>query len=280
MTKRVAAIHDLSGLGRCSLTAAISVLSALGLQPCPLPTAVLSAQTGFPGYILRDLEEDLVSFPAHWKRLGTDLQGIYSGFLANHRQVGRVLDFLDSFGSPETLTLVDPVLGDGGSPYPFCTPELIREMGHLAARADILTPNLTEACLLTGTAYHKISSMESVKCLAQRLGALGAKNVVITGIALDETLCNLVWTPAGEVLLSSPRHPGSFSGTGDLFAAVLCGACLRGASLDQGAALATRFVSAALADTPPDADGRHGVEFEKNLFILTEAAKAWNDGEN
>lgn len=275
MAKRVAAINDLSGLGRCSLTAAISVLSALGLQACPLPTAVLSAQTGFPGYILRDLEQDLESFPAHWQGLGLDFQGIYSGFLANYRQVGRVLDFLDGFGGHGVLTLVDPVLGDGGSPYAFCTPELTGQMAKLAAQADILTPNLTEAYLLTGKAYHKNAGVESAKILARQLQDMGAKNVVVTGVPDGEFLCNVVRAGADDFVLRSRRQPGSFSGTGDLFASVVCGACLQGCTVEQAAALAVKFLTAALADTPPAADTRQGVEFEQNLYILTEEAKKW-----
>ncbi len=277
MTKRVACINDLSGLGRCSLTAGIAVLSAMGLQACPLPTAVLSAQTAFEGHILRDLTEDLESFPAHWQQMGMTFQGICSGFLATHHQIKKVEAILDRFGGPGVLTLVDPVLGDNGAPYPFCTPALIEEMRRLAARADILTPNLTEAFLLTGKAYHKNADVESAKTLAAEIAAGGAKNVVLTGVPDGSDLCNVVHTPAGVHVLRSRRLRGSYSGTGDLFAAVLCGAVLRGAPLKAAAALAARFISESLAATPPEADPRHGVDFEKKLFILAKEAGTWEN---
>lgn len=150
---KVAAIHDLSGLGKCSLTAAVPVLSAMGVQACPLPTAVLSNQTGFPSYACVDLSRHLDAFTREWEKRGVRFDGIYTGFLCGARQVRMVERFLDRFYLPGTLLLVDPVLGDNGKLYPVFGRTMCGSLKSLVARADVLTPNLTEACILADGDY-------------------------------------------------------------------------------------------------------------------------------
>ena len=153
MTKKIAVINDLSGLGRCSLTAAISVLSAMGVQPCPLPTAILSSQTEYPSYYCYDFTDKMEYFRQEWQKLGTTFSGIYTGYTASVEQIRQIFRFLDTFQTEDTFLLVDPVMGDDGVTYDMYTPELLDGMKRLVNRADVITPNLTEFCLLTDTNY-------------------------------------------------------------------------------------------------------------------------------
>ena len=160
-TPRCAAIHDLSGFGRCSLTIVIPVLSAMGVQCCPLPTAYLSTHTGgFPGYTFLDMTEAMEAAAAHWADLNIDFRAIYSGFMGSRRQLEITADFIRAFRRDHTLVVVDPVMGDHGRPYRTYTPEMCRAMADLAARADLITPNLTEAALLLGEPYRDLSGDE------------------------------------------------------------------------------------------------------------------------
>ena len=158
LTPRVAAVHDLSGFGRCSLTVAIPILSAMGVQCCPLPTAFLSTHTGgFQGFTFLDMTEEMPRVSAHWKGLGIRFQAVYSGFLGSARQIGVVSDFIRDFRTPETLIVVDPVMGDDGRAYQTCTPDLCAGMAQLAEEADVITPNLTEAAFLLGQSYKDLA---------------------------------------------------------------------------------------------------------------------------
>lgn len=163
MTKKIAVINDLSGFGKCSLTAAISVIAAMGVQPCPLPTAVLSAQTGYPSYYCDDYTDRMELIYREWEKMQVHFDGIYIGFLSGEHQIEKVLEFLDMFLKKDTFLLVDPVMGDNGVRYPFFTTEIVSAMKELTSRADIITPNLTELCLLTGTDYRMIKEMTEGK---------------------------------------------------------------------------------------------------------------------
>lgn len=274
MGKRVAAIHDLSGLGRCSLTAAIPVLSALGVQACPVPTAVLSNQTGFASYYMADGTDWMDHFIGEWRRCGLTLDGIYTGFLANAQQAARVERFLSAFRTPHTLLLVDPVMGDDGRIYDTYTDELCRYVAHLADQADVITPNLTEACYLAGEDYaaftahsHEADYPQRVAVLGRRLSNGGRRQVVITGVHYEGYVYNIA---AGREEFAVKGHliRGHFSGTGDLFASVVCGCCIQGHTLRHGVETAARLIEAALQDTdnPPE----YGVEFERHLNLLME----------
>ncbi len=276
--KRIAVINDLSGLGRCSLTAAIPVLSALGIQACPIPTAVLSAQTGFPGYHLTDLAADLPGFISHWKSLHLSFDGISTGFLSSTLQAEGVLQFLDEFATQDTLVLVDPVMGDDGQVYPGYDAALRRMVYRLVRRAQVITPNLTEACLLAGVDCRSVCSLpaesifRAVQELALQLSELGPHTVAITGIHANDHIYNLIFDFTGFHLVGAPRLGGSFSGTGDLFSAVLHGCLLRGMSGTDAARLAVDFLTPALSDTlSSGSDHRQGVLFEPHLSRLLRA---------
>ena len=277
MVPKVAAVHDLSGLGRCSLTAALPVLSAMGVQACPVPTAVLTCQTGYGHYYCVDYTDRLPHFTHQWLRQGVKLDGIFTGFMASPRQIAVVEQFIDQLSGPGTLLLVDPVMADNGALYPSHQGEMCRAMARLSRRAQVLTPNLTELCVLTGADYAAVTAAKERDELLGRIRALArglltgpCRAVLVTGIFWDSQVCNLVVTPAGESEHWAPAVPESFSGTGDLFSSVVCGAMVRGQDAHQATRRATAFLSAAIALTARNGyqDRNDGVDFEPCLPLL------------
>lgn len=281
--KRVALINDLSGFGRCSLTAAIPVISTLGVQAVPLPTAVLSAQTGFGDYACRDLTPELTSFAEKWGAMDAHFDGIYSGYLANTAQLSCVKDFLTRFHSADTLYLADPVMGDLGQRFPMFRDDFLEGMRELTREADVITPNLTEACLLAGDSYASLYTassskeelLDNVGKLAQTLQkqAHRPQTVVITGILWKgkdaTTIGNLALADSVPSYVESVYTGTSYSGTGDLFASVLCGCLLRGLSVADAMKKATSFLEAAISDAQAQQIPRNeGVPFESHLEML------------
>ena len=229
MVKRIAVINDLSGLGKCSLTAAIPVLSVMGVQACPLPTAILSNQTGYESYYYDDYTKHIDAYTDEWTKRGLTLDGIYTGFLGSELQAEKILRFIDTFQKPDTLLLVDPVMGDSGQTYDIYTETFGAQMKRLVQRADVITPNLTELCILTDTDYHSLTSqshssdyLDTVASIGRRLLSLGIKTVIITGILYkaptdtETRYYNLVLEENAVTPVSSAIHGGSYSGTGDL----------------------------------------------------------------
>ena len=274
--QKVAAVHDLSGLGRCSLTVVLPVLAAMGVQCCPLPTAVLSAHTAFPKTdkaAFRDLTEEMAQTTAHWAELGTGFDAIYSGFLGSARQMGLLRDFLSVFRRENTLVLVDPVMGDHGRPYRTYTPEMCAQMRLLAAEADLVTPNLTEAALLLGEDFTSVPTTQTdTGEWLRRLSLDGKRSVVLTGVSFTPGTvgAGCYDSASGRVRFAmSAQEPGQFSGTGDLFASVALGDLLRGNTLEDSMARAVEFVrlcvGRTLAAGTPVLDG---VQFEPLLKEL------------
>lgn len=282
MAKKIAVINDLSGFGRCSLTAAISAISVMGVQPCPLPTAILSAQTGYPSYYCDDYTDKMEYFRQEWEKMGAHFDGIYTGYLASEAQGEHIFRFLDTFYKEGTFLLVDPVMGDEGRVYAMFTDGLLNRMKELAVRADIITPNLTELCLLTDTDFQEIRNLASVSALrnaveemAQEMIQKGPRTVVTTGIwFLDETdgkkkVGNLAVTEKESCFSSFPYIGGSFSGTGDLFASVIAGGTARGDHIFQVIDLAGEFIECAMKDSVMDQVERNdGANYEKYLGML------------
>lgn len=275
--KRIAAIHDLSGIGRCSLTAAIPVISALGVEVCPIPTAVLTSQTGYTGYDIQSLTGRIARHGAQWQAAGIALTGIYVGFLDDPAQIDAIQAFAAPFRQAGAWLLVDPVMGDSGMPYPTHPPALRAQIARLCANAEIITPNLTELCLLTGQAYEEITALAGASDYIERIAALAQSllrpplhTVVVTGIRAAGMVYNLCVTAQETRAFASPALPADFSGTGDLFASVIAAGMAREFPLEQSLHLATEFVQAAIAATPNDADPREGVWFERVLRLLTE----------
>ena len=274
-TPRVAAIHDLSGFGRCSLTVAIPILSAMGVQCCPLPTAFLSTHTGgFEGFTFLDMTDELPKVAAHWKSLGLGFQAVYSGFLGSERQIAIVEDFLREFRGPDTLAVIDPVMGDHGTVYQTYTPAMCAGMARLAELADVITPNLTEAALLLDIPYGELPVGEAgCREIVERLSLDGRRSVVLTGAStapeLTGAMCFDARTGQTEAV-QTQRVPQEFHGTGDVFASVLTGALVQGASLPDAVRQAVDFVRACAERTArAGIPMREGVEFEPLLRLLT-----------
>ena len=274
MTPRVAAIHDMSGFGRCSLTVAIPILSAMGVQCCPLPTAFLSTHTGgFEGFTFLDMTDEMSKVADHWASLGLTFQAVYSGFLGSERQIGVVEDFICRFRGPDTVVVVDPVMGDHGKPYRTYTPELCGRMRDLAAQADVITPNLTEACMLLKIPYFNEGlSRAQAKSLLVRLSELGPNYVVITGAPMASgSIANIGYDRQNNSFwyIDCDYVPVSYPGTGDLFASVLTGGFLTGDSLPMAMGRAAYFVERCIKTTfSYSSDTRYGVMLEKELGVL------------
>lgn len=269
---RIAAIHDLSCFGRCSLTIALPVLSAMGCQCCPLPTALLSAHTGISGFTFLDTTDEMRRISAHWSQLSLHFQAIYTGFLGSAPQINLVEDFLRRFHAPDTLLVMDPVMGDHGTPYKTCTPALRQGLRELVAQADVITPNLTEAAILLDIPYHESQTADASE-LVRALSLQGQRSVVLTGYAVAPgqvgALCYDRDTRQVEAVQTA-RVPQDFPGTGDLFASVLTGALTRGAPLLQAARTAVDFVGSCVARSVAEGAGEaEGVDFEPLLQQLT-----------
>lgn len=271
-TPRIAAIHDLSCFGRCSLTIALPVLSAMGCQCCPLPTALLSAHTGFSGNTFLDLTVEMGRIADHWAAMDLQFDAIYSGFLGSADQVDTVARFFDTFKKSDTAVIVDPVMGDHGTAYRTCTPELCRGMRVLAENADVITPNLTEAALLLDHPYEEIQRTDAYE-VVRRLSLGGRRSVVLTGYSSEsgQTGALCFDRDSGESkAVQTPREPQDFSGTGDLFASVLAGGVARGVPLFQAAQAAADFVRDCIARTLAEGlTEQDGVDFEPLLGQLT-----------
>lgn len=273
---RIAAIQDISGFGRCSMTVILPVLAAMGGQCCPLPTAYLSAHTAFPPSeraTFLDMTGQMAGTAGHWAELGVTFDAVYSGFLGSVGQFELIEDFYRQFRTKDTLVLVDPVMGDHGKPYRTYTPDMCRRMGQLAAQADVITPNLTEAALLLGEAYEDLPrDKQGIQHSLERLSMDGKRSVVLTGVSLEpgQIGAGFFDRTTGQTGFAMARQePAQFPGTGDLFASVVLGTLLRGESLERAARRGAEFVQHCVAHTL--AQGTpilEGVQFEPLLCEL------------
>ncbi len=284
MVKKVAAINDLSGFGKCSLTAAIPILSVLGVQACPLPTALLTAQTGFESYFIEDCTDKIDFYISEWNKMGVNFDGIYTGFLASEKQSDKILEFIASFKKQNTVLVVDPVMGDNGKIYSTYTPGLCEKIKSLVSKAHITTPNLTEACILADESYesfmykrHDPDYMEYIKELGQKLISMyGTNTVIITGVHFNDKISGLEYIynvgtdKSGNAFFSRSKACGcGYSGTGDIFASIICGYAVLGKSISEAADKAAFFIECALRDAYNEKTDRNfGINFEKYMSVL------------
>ena len=281
-TPRVAAIHDLSGFGRCSLTIVMPVLSAMGLQCCPLPTAYLSTHTGgFTGNTFLDLTDELAAAMDHWNAMALNFEAVYTGFMGNRRQMDLAAAFL-ARRTGRTIGIVDPVMGDNGKLYRTYTPEMCRGMVRLADGADVIVPNRTEAALLLDVPYESLGEgQDQAEDTVLRLSRDGRRSVVLTGVSLAPGKIGAACfdRTSGRVSFVQTDFVGrNFHGTGDLFASVLTGALVQGAALHDAADRAASFVRLCAAHTAPqDLPPREGIDFEPLLGYLMPQT-AWQEG--
>ncbi len=274
--KRVLAVHDLSCVGRCSLTVALPILSAAGLEASALPTAVLSTHTGgFTGMTFRDLTQDLPAIFAHWKTLDLAFDAIYTGYLGSAEQVALVEQLFDAFRGEQTKIIVDPVMGDHGKLYPGMSEKMPQLMKTLCQKADVIVPNQTEAALMLGRPYLETPDKAEVDDLMQALREMTQASVVLTGISPEEgKLGAAVYDrETGQTACpAAPHMPGSYHGTGDVYASALTGAYLAGKTLVQAAQIAADFTQQSIVETLPlGLETRYGVCFERALPQLLRA---------
>lgn len=281
--KKIALINDLSSFGKCSLTAAISVVSAMGIHAVPLPTAILSAQTEFPSFYCDDYTDRMDFFTQEWKKMNERFDGIHSGYLADAEQIKKVFNFLDAFQTEDTIYLADPVMGGDGSCFKVFSQKLLDGMRKLCARANIATPNLTELCLLVGEDYGNLAAfsknedyLERILDIAKKVLCTMPKDacLIVTGIIRHTKkgtfMGNLAASGNERFYHEMPCIPQSFSGTGDLFASVICASAVNGLTFREAIEKADGFLQPAIEDAVAEnIDRNHGIHFEKYLRKLT-----------
>ena len=274
MLKKVAAINDLSGIGKCSLSVAIPLLSALKVQCCPFPTAILSSQTGFSEYTFLDLTNEMEKYSNTWKKLNLNIDTIYSGFLGSSSQIDIVRNFIKS--NPHAFVIVDPVLGDNGELYPIFNKDTCTKMKDLVIHSNLITPNITEACLLLNKDYKDNFSEEEVITIAKKLSELGPSKVIITGIVRDNMIYNLSYDKEEDKAFTYglEYNKCSYSGTGDIFVSIICGLITNNYDLEFAVKTASDFIYKCVSYTSKYEDDRNqGVMFEMFLNDLTSINK-------
>lgn len=275
MQKKIAVINDIAGYGRCAMTVLLPIISYMGVQACPVPTSIFSNNTAFPHFFMDDYTDRMEAYIENWDKIGLTFDGIATGYLGSVKQIDIVKKFIGGFSKEETLVIVDPVMGDHGRIYSAYTVELCTELRKLVAMADIITPNLTEACYLLDMPYREKGwTRKELFAMAQGLSEMGPSRVVITGIPQGEFIANYVYVKREEgepqVRLSRIHKADSERcGTGDVFAAIIAADAVNGVSFDRSVRKAAAFVKQCITKavelkTPPT----DGVPFEELLYKL------------
>lgn len=282
--KRIAAVHDISGFGKCSLTVALPVISASGVECSVLPTALLSTHTGgFTDFTFRDLSDEMLPIARHWQAVGAEFDGIYSGYLANAKQAKLLLDVVDIISTDRTKIIVDPVMADNGSYYQGFGDEMCSAFRELCSKADIITPNITEAALLTGLPYNAGPHSEAyIDSLIEELSKLCGGIIALTGVCTAEGCVGAVTVEVKtgrRHLAVRPVREGTFHGTGDIFASAFSALIIKGAALEKATELAISLVSDSIDRTAKrGTPRRNGVDFENALpAYITEVAKLFGE---
>ena len=269
--KKIAAINDLSGIGRCSLSVALPIISALKVQCCPFPTSILSSQTGYPKFTFLDLTNEMTAYYKVWKDLNVNFDCIYSGFLGSINQIDIVYEFIKE--NPNAFIVVDPIIGDNGELYPIFNKKSCLKIKELVKLSNLTTPNLTEACFLTGKDFTKQSfTRNEIIEIAKDISKLGPNKVIITGILEEDNISNLAYDKTtNEVFFTSIKYNKcSYSGTGDIFTSILCAMICRGFDLKYCVDTATNFIYKVVEYSAQFNDDRNdGIRFEQFLNDLT-----------
>ncbi len=267
--KKILTIQDISCLGKCSLTVALPIISAMGVETVILPTAVLSTHTMFKNFTVKDLMDQLVPITDHWKAEGVKFDAIYTGYLGSAEEIEIVKKIFDEFKTDDTLIFIDPVMADNGKLYPAFDEKYAKENAKLCGKADIIVPNITEACFMTDTEYKEVYDEAYVKELLQKLAALGAKKVVLTGVSLSDGKTGVYGldSETGETFIyQNDRVDASFHGTGDIFASVSVGALTRGLSQEEAFKLAADYTADTIKATVENPEKPwYGVDFEATI---------------
>ena len=272
--KRIITVQDISCVGKCSLTVALPVISAMGVEACVLPTAVLSTHTAFKGFTFRDLTNDLSKIADHWKQEKIHFDAIYTGYLGSFQQIDFINSLIKDFGGKDTRVIVDPCMGDNGALYSGFTQEFAFAMAGLCSKADVIVPNLTEASFMLGLPYvEKGYDKNYIEDLLVKLAELGSRRVVLKGVSFDDKKLGIASYDSETKKITWYFHEKmatSFHGTGDIFASVLTGALVQGRSLEDACRLAADFVVESIRATLSHKDYNwYGVDFESALGMLT-----------
>lgn len=265
--KRILTVQDISCVGQCSLTVALPILSACGIETAVIPSAVLSTHTaGFKGYTFRDLTDDMPLILEHWRREGIKFDGMYTGYLGSETQVDICIDIARSTLAKDAPLIVDPAMADNGVLYKGFDSDFVKAMKKLAAAADIVLPNLTEACFLTGNEYRETYDVKYVRKVCGDLLALGAKKAVLTGVGFEEGFTGVfVCDKDSEYYYRHEKLPGGCHGTGDVYASAFSGALMRGKTAEEAAATAADYTVLCIRNTAGDSSHWYGVKFEPVL---------------
>ena len=273
--KKVLTIQDISCVGQCSLTVALPIISACGIETCILPSAVLSTHTGgFTGYTFRDLTEDIPAIAAHWQKENIKFDAVYTGYLGSTKQIDYSIDIMEKLLSDDGVRIVDPAMADNGKLYYGFDDEFVKAMARLCGKADIILPNITEACFMVGAEYKQSGYDESyITDLLAKLGDLGAKVVVLTGVTYSEDKLGIAIYDTAAKSVNYYFHEKlnvSSHGTGDVYASAFCGAVTQGKSIYDSAKLAADFTVDSIKKTIGDDTHWYGVKFEKSLPMLVQ----------
>ena len=270
MDKKILTIQDISCFGQCSLTVALPILSACGIETAILPSAVLSTHTaGFKGYTFRDLTEDIPQINKHWISENIKFDGIYTGYLGSSKQIEYVINIFKTTIKENGLIFVDPAMADNGKLYPGFDDEYVKEMLKLCLVADYIIPNITEACLLTGVEYKEVYDKDYIDLIIEKLQNLGIKNIVLTGVSFKEGKLGIVVVENGNYsYYEHEKMPNSCHGTGDIYSSAFVGAFMKGKSAKLSSKIAGDYTVDCIKATAQDKEHWYGAKFEPVLGNL------------
>lgn len=265
--KKIAAINDFCGFGRCSLTVSLPIISAMKIQCCPVPTSIFSNHTGYESFYYTDYTDHMEAYIREWKKLGLSFEGILTGFLGSPEQIGIVRRFLQEFKGEHTVTVVDPVMGDDGRLYPTYSSALAEQMASLVPFADILTPNLTEACILADTAYREDMGEDELIAICEKLCDMGPRAIVISGLDRGKDIANFIFEHGKEPqIVCEPKAGPCRAGTGDVFSSIIAADAVNGVEFVDAVRHASSFIAKVLHHTVKlDLPGTDGICFEEFL---------------
>ena len=268
--KKILTIQDISCVGQCSLTVALPILSACGMETCILPSAILSTHTaGFSGFTFRDLTDDMPDIQKHWQKENIRFRAIYTGYLGSIKQIAYVKDILQTMGTEDCVRVVDPAMADNGQLYSIFDMDYVEAMKSLCAVADVLLPNITEACFLTGVEYRETYDEAYIRTLVNKLLELGAKNVVLTGVSYAEGKTGVLVCENGKfAYYEHDKVSKGCHGTGDIYASAFTGALMNDKSLFEAAKIAADYTVKCIINTQGDSDHWYGAKFETALRDL------------
>lgn len=275
--KRIVTIQDISCLGKCSLTVALPIISAMGVEAAIVPTAVLSTHTMFSGFTFHDLTDEILPIADHWQKENLKFDAVYTGYLGSDEQINIVAEFFDRFKTEENLFIIDPVMADNGKLYPAFDMAFAAKMAKLCGKADIILPNITEASFMTGMEYKEVYDEAYIKEMLLKLADLGAKKVLLTGVGFEEGMTGVMGYDSETKEFfhyTNKKLPASYHGTGDIFASTFTGAMMNGFDWKEAVKMAADYTAECIRVTMEDPNGCwYGVNFEKTIPMLVEMIK-------